>query len=253
MNQRTCNNCDTAFEPVNANQDYCSVPCRSQRIWRDSPRVACSICGLPTGYKPTQATTAAHRECRAQQWEHGTTRGYRVGKCKCDECKAAMSRAQIEHRARNDAGLTQAPPCEEPGCERLSAARRLCRMHYKRWARANNPTPCPSDAWSDNRRSNGHTRRARLAGARNGDKVLLATVIERDGTDCAWCGQQVDLELKWPDRLSKSLDHAQPLSRGGTHSLDNAQLMHLSCNASKGARVATSGPSNTPTRSRASV
>jgi 5-methylcytosine-specific restriction endonuclease McrA len=76
-----------------------------------------------------------------------------------------------------------------------------------------------------------------MAGARNGDIVLLSQVIERDGTNCAGCGLAVDLTLKHPHRMSKSLDHVVPISKGGTHTLDNAALMHFACNASKGNRT----------------
>ena len=44
---------------------------------------------------------------------------------------------------------------------------------------------------------------------------------------------KVDKDLMWPDPMSASLDHIVPLSRGGTHTLDNVQLAHLACNERK--------------------
>ena len=61
--------------------------------------------------------------------------------------------------------------------------------------------------------------------------------IERDGLTCRGCGKPVDLNIQWPDRMSKSIDHIIPISRGGDHTLTNAALMHLGCNSSKGARI----------------
>lgn len=94
----------------------------------------------------------------------------------------------------------------------------------------------PAGPWNDLRRNNYHARRAR-PGGRTGDRVLLAEVAARDGFVCGWCGLPVDLAVPWPDRMSKSLDHIVPLSKGGGHELGNVQLMHLGCNSSKGARA----------------
>lgn len=59
-------------------------------------------------------------------------------------------------------------------------------------------------------------------------------IFERDDWVCQLCGVPVDPELVWPDRLSASLDHIVPLSRGGFHSRENCQLAHLVCNIRKG-------------------
>jgi hypothetical protein len=40
--------------------------------------------------------------------------------------------------------------------------------------------------------------------------------------------------LRHPDRMSVSLDHVVPLSRGGSHSWENVRCAHLSCNVAKG-------------------
>lgn len=62
-------------------------------------------------------------------------------------------------------------------------------------------------------------------------------VFERDGWQCQLCDELVDRERRFPDPLSASLDHVLPLSKGGSHTLDNVQLAHFSCNSAKGARV----------------
>lgn len=62
------------------------------------------------------------------------------------------------------------------------------------------------------------------------EKFLVKEIFERDGWTCQLCKQKVDKKLKWPNPLSKSLDHIMPLSLGGPHSRANVHLAHLKCN-----------------------
>ena len=65
-------------------------------------------------------------------------------------------------------------------------------------------------------------------------KVDLRKVPERDNFICQLCRKKVDMALKWPHRMSPSIDHIVPLSKGGAHELRNLQLAHLACNTAKG-------------------
>ena len=80
-----------------------------------------------------------------------------------------------------------------------------------------------------------HKRRALEAG---GDfaSADFSLVIERDGNRCYICGVEVDLTLRWPDPGAPSRDHVIPLSKGGSHTLDNVKLAHLACNWAKGTK-----------------
>lgn len=62
------------------------------------------------------------------------------------------------------------------------------------------------------------------------EKFLVSEIYERDGWKCQLCGKKVDRKLKWPNPLSKSLDHIVPLIMGGAHSKINVHLTHLQCN-----------------------
>lgn len=61
-------------------------------------------------------------------------------------------------------------------------------------------------------------------------------VFERDGWLCGICGKSVSKELRWPDPMSASIDHVQPLSLGGAHTMDNLRCVHLRCNIVRGNR-----------------
>ena len=89
-------------------------------------------------------------------------------------------------------------------------------------------------AHPEERRAASHRRRARIAGVES-EPFTLRDVIDRDGWRCGICGKKVRPESKGRDR--PSLDHVIPISEGGPHTLANAQLAHLGCNARKGARA----------------
>lgn len=55
---------------------------------------------------------------------------------------------------------------------------------------------------------------------------------------CAICGKPVDFSLKWPDPMSKTIDHIIPVAKGGHPSdINNLQLAHFSCNRLKSDKI----------------
>lgn len=77
-----------------------------------------------------------------------------------------------------------------------------------------------------------HIRRANKHNAEY-EKIDNNKVFERDKYICQICMTEVDRDLKWPDPMSKSLDHMLPLSKGGKHLYSNVRLAHLICNLKK--------------------
>lgn len=65
----------------------------------------------------------------------------------------------------------------------------------------------------------------------------VPALIARDGGDCGLCGESIDLSLKFPHPMSRSVDHILPRSLGGPDELSNYQLAHLGCNSAKKNRV----------------
>jgi 5-methylcytosine-specific restriction endonuclease McrA len=84
-----------------------------------------------------------------------------------------------------------------------------------------------------------------IAQARRADKLgieeittrtdLIAYLMEEFDGICQICGDPIpDKEFDKHDPDMPSIDHAIPVSRGGSHALDNLQLAHYVCNLSKG-------------------
>lgn len=62
-------------------------------------------------------------------------------------------------------------------------------------------------------------------------------VFESGSAICGLCDEEIDLELKWPDPMSLTIDHIIPLALGGTNEDINLQPTHQKCNFKKGARL----------------
>jgi 5-methylcytosine-specific restriction endonuclease McrA len=75
-------------------------------------------------------------------------------------------------------------------------------------------------------------RRAIKASA-GSDTIHPLIVLEHDDGMCGICGDDVD-------PLKFHVDHVIPLARGGSHTYDNVQAAHPTCNIRKGARLVDS-------------
>lgn len=94
-----------------------------------------------------------------------------------------------------------------------------------------------------NERAHSRTRRFRRrlgeASTRPASEPLLnlADIAARSEWRCGLCGLPVDRDRRHPDPQAPSLDHIEPLARGGTNDPDNIQLAHLRCNVRKRDRI----------------
>ena len=59
--------------------------------------------------------------------------------------------------------------------------------------------------------------------------------MARDGYDCGWCGEPLDRHIKdEADPLYITIDHVTPISKGGSHGIENQRLLHSRCNRRRG-------------------
>lgn len=58
---------------------------------------------------------------------------------------------------------------------------------------------------------------------------LVATLRDRYGDDCHWCGKPLCFETK-EEPLSATIEHLVPKFEGGTNEQTNLRLAHSECN-----------------------
>lgn len=101
---------------------------------------------------------------------------------------------------------------------------------------------CGARWWVQNnrerRKSHAQRRNAKERGAVRTGPVVRKEIFARDNWICGLCRGQVDCTLKFPHRMSATLDHILPLSKGGSHEPSNVQLAHFACNCRKKDRAA---------------
>ena len=91
------------------------------------------------------------------------------------------------------------------------------------------------------RYSDGNIRRINIVEHLPVERFKAIEIYERDGWRCGICGKRVNEKLKAPHRMSPSLDHIIPISKGGMHERKNVRLAHYGCNSKKGARASERG------------
>lgn len=231
--KRSCQGCGRDISDRHYNAQFCG-PCysvrpktvhdaarKAKRLWHTT----CTGCGA--SFEPTQDRQYCSMRCM------GTfNRRKQIGSFEksCLACGGAFT-AQ-DRRRRTCSTACHQWILKNPGTMRVLA--RECRTCAAAFiARNANQYCCSSDC---NRSARRARRRALEAGAFVED-VSRVAIANRDRWICQLCGKRVNKRLKFPHPLSQSLDHITPIALGGEHSRVNAQLAHLVCNISKGARL----------------
>lgn len=68
-------------------------------------------------------------------------------------------------------------------------------------------------------------------------RAFVPKLAKAKGTDCGICSKPIDMQLKYPDPMSRSVDHIFPRSLGGKETIENLVLAHLRCNVNKNNRL----------------
>lgn len=160
----------------------------------------------------------------------------------CEVCghsfspKQKRSRACSKGCARKLAVLGKT--CDQPECTKPQKAAGMCAAHYlashpngRKWKKNGRPEVRRAAL-----RKKTQQRRARTKGDADAELIDRNEIGQRDSWRCGLCGKRVSQTLAYPHPRSASLDHIEPLSRGGKHVKANVQISHLGCNIAKSNR-----------------
>lgn len=198
-------------------------------------RTDCLFCGGPTG--EIQSRQFCSGNCRF--WYYNET-----------SCSPRGSRAAEAKPAKKRPTYTSCFFCRANyGEERFGKfCNPVCRASFhKRGGPLQETTNCVScnvEIDLASKGTNGRRKRREVKlcpdcrGAYQRYGASAKQLAQRDGTDCALCGEPVDMSLKRTESImSPSVDHIIPVSLGGGHEESNLQLAHLRCNIAKSNRV----------------
>lgn len=159
--------------------------------------------------------------------------------------------------------------CSVEGCENKIHALRLCLIHYQKTRKYGNPLTVKNlphtdicidcgkeikssslgrcrncyysfkvstdEVYKHKMNARNHRRRSAKLSVVS-EKYTKESVIEKTNGVCHICGEKIDFSLKAPNRLSFSIDHVIPLTKGGNDTLDNVLPAHRACNSAKSNR-----------------
>lgn len=120
--------------------------------------------------------------------------------------------------------------CSYDGCEGEPKTWGVCRKHEYDYQKNHDPESFYKRITKGN-----HTRRAKLAETTN-DQSTELDVISAWGNFCYLCETKV-ADSGVPIREIYNTEHVIPISRGGTHTIDNLRPSCSKCNKSKGSKT----------------
>lgn len=125
-------------------------------------------------------------------------------------------------------------------CNSQVKAARLCGVGRETIARALRRANIPLTGRKRNGANNPQRKVTNAEIIECSKTMTCKEVIKRFGGVCQICGKPINEKAIANGHVKKdypSLDHIQPLSKGGTHTWDNVQLAHIGCNSRKRDKV----------------
>lgn len=163
----------------------------------------------------------------------------------CTKCLQSKSLENYYFRKTTEKPYPRCKSCVREDQLVYAAAHRVeARNRKKEWYSRNQDRAIAySSEWNQNNKSR---RRITAAAAQNRRRArrknsLVETysridIFDRDNGVCYLCKESIDITLEWPDPRSFTVDHIQPISKGGSDTPSNVSASHWICNLSKGNR-----------------
>ena len=201
---------------------YCSVECRYEKKHRDRFKfVICNYCGKTFEEKRDSPNLFCSRSCSVnfqkckKVIDDNTLEKYSDDEYKEEllkEFESLVEQARlIQYRIKHE---------------------KKCIVCGSEFIAKNYNQICCSDRCRKTRDNYIHDKRI----YRNGKPDLSITLTKlylRDKGTCQICGRQIDFDCDSNSDYYPSVDHIQPLAKGGLHSWDNVQLACRICNTLK--------------------
>ena len=175
----------------------------------------CSVCQAPSATVKCGRCSRLCCGCGVRDRSSGQSR--------CADCLRVKARSAYRKRA-GTANVLVVSSCRECGRGIEPNAGSTVVSTHRKWC---------GDACRD--RVKRRRRRALKIGAEHREYSAVA-IFDRDGWRCGICRGMIDRNAPARSRMSASLDHIVPLSRGGSDAAENIQAAHLSCNSRKSNR-----------------
>ena len=216
-------------------RSFCSMECYKAAFPEAiKSETFCHYCGKPFTEKRDRTNLYCSRSCAQKAQLQRKT----LWKLEDDEEDLAYNKELEEHRREMMERYTEL--IREAEQLRIRMEReRPCRECGQIFWQTNKSMFCSPECRKryDNRR-----RDKRIY--RNGKPDLtisLTKVYMRDGGICQICGKKIDFDCDSNSNDYPSIDHIQPLAKGGMHQWNNVRLTCRGCNTAKGARYTPPG------------
>ena len=200
INEKTCSKCGETKPAKMFGRHFRCLGCESEanKKYRQDHKE-----GISTRRKANYLNNIEQAKERWEKYSHGNR----------DKINAQQRQYALEHPEKQ----------REASLKYRNSNPEKAREIVRKWAKQN-PEKMRRH-WADT----GKRKRALLKGVMV-EKFKAEEIYERDGWICQLCHKKVNKKLRFPNPLSRSLDHIIPLSLGGTHERKNVQLTHYKCN-----------------------
>lgn len=221
-----CEKCNENFKGK-IGQKFCSKKCsKNSRLYKHK----CIICENEFSDK-TYHSKYCSQSCKV--------------KARKNKYKVICKNCNKEFNTNNENQQFCSRPCTD-SYSRKSAIRNKCKMCGEVFTgKKDRPNKfCSRDCYYkfigfdgvakfNNKRSDTHHIKRAIKYKVAYERIDVDDIYKRDNYICGICGEEVDVNLYYPNPLSPTLDHIIPLSKGGSHTKENVTIAHLKCNVSK--------------------
>lgn len=263
--EKQCGKCGRHFSHGRRDKKFCSDGCATEhhneaQHRRISDKRAASRKGkvCPRCKEEFEAKRSDAEYCSKICWDAVRLAEYRqdtiqkrqsIGNVSCMNCGARFELSRLGQKfctnscAKNHSfKINYAKIVEAREKEREAVPNRECRQCGKTFTPTHRDVSrqkfCSSVCNMRHHSSELHARRMEIMTAPTADKIDWLVVGDRYGWKCGMCSCEVVKEHRGKRRLTTpEIDHVVPLSKGGTHTYNNIQLLCFPCNRSKLAKI----------------